>query len=65
VVNALTGANYGFRSYAPEQASMLDLFSKEPWLYPAPAPDPQAEVPDARGVVGKANRAATQKLRGS
>jgi hypothetical integral membrane protein (TIGR02206 family) len=34
-VNAATGANYGFLSHPPEQASMLDLFSRTPWLYVA------------------------------
>lgn len=33
VVNALTGANYGFLSHKPEQGSMLDLFSHTAWLY--------------------------------
>ena len=33
VVNALTGANYGFLAHPPEQASMLDFFSKTHWLY--------------------------------
>jgi hypothetical integral membrane protein (TIGR02206 family) len=32
-VNAVTGANYGFLSHPPAQASMLDLFPKAPWLY--------------------------------
>ena len=33
VVNALTGANYGFLGHRPDQASMLDLFSDSHWLY--------------------------------
>jgi hypothetical integral membrane protein (TIGR02206 family) len=33
VVNALTGANYGFLAHPPAQASLLDFFSKERWLY--------------------------------
>ena len=33
VVNALTGANYGFLAHTPAQASMLDLFSTTHWLY--------------------------------
>ncbi|MGB8167012.1 MAG: TIGR02206 family membrane protein [Chthoniobacteraceae bacterium] len=32
-VNALTGANYGFLAHPPEQASLLDLFSKTRWRY--------------------------------
>jgi uncharacterized membrane protein YwaF len=32
-VNALTGANYGFLSHKPAQASMLDLFPPTHWLY--------------------------------
>ena len=34
-VNALTGANYGFLAHPPAQASLLDLFSRTPWLYVA------------------------------
>ena len=34
-VNALTGANYGFLSHRPAQASLLDFFSDTPWLYVA------------------------------
>jgi hypothetical integral membrane protein (TIGR02206 family) len=33
LTNALTGGNYGFLAHQPEQASMLDLFSKTHWLY--------------------------------
>ena len=33
VVNARTGANYGFLAHPPAQASMLDFFSRTPWLY--------------------------------
>ncbi len=33
VVNALTGANYGFLSHPPEQASLLDVLSTTRWLY--------------------------------
>lgn len=32
-VNALTGANYGFLAHPPAQATLLDHFSKTPWLY--------------------------------
>ena len=34
-VNACTGANYGFLSHRPEQASMLDVFPTSRWLYVA------------------------------
>jgi hypothetical integral membrane protein (TIGR02206 family) len=34
-VNALTGANYGFLSHPPEQASLLDALSTTRWLYVA------------------------------
>ena len=33
LVNALTGANYGFLSRRPEQATMLNLFPDTRWLY--------------------------------
>jgi hypothetical integral membrane protein (TIGR02206 family) len=32
-VNALTGGNYGFLAHQPPTASMLDLFSRNHWLY--------------------------------
>jgi hypothetical integral membrane protein (TIGR02206 family) len=33
LVDALTGANYGFLSHKPPTHSMLDLFSDTHWLY--------------------------------
>jgi hypothetical integral membrane protein (TIGR02206 family) len=33
LVNALTGGNYGFLAHQPPTASLLDLFSRTPWLY--------------------------------
>jgi hypothetical integral membrane protein (TIGR02206 family) len=34
-VNALTGQNYGFLSERPKQATLLDIFPDQPWLYVA------------------------------
>jgi uncharacterized membrane protein YwaF len=33
IVNALSGANYGFLSHRPPTHSLLDFFSDTRWLY--------------------------------